>query len=138
MTPGDGQGGVGKVFHYANGRFEAHQRVYVFKDFKGIEARYFFYYLSTFLRPVALAGNNKVTMESLRRPLLAGFKVPVPPEDEQLTILAYLDKATAKVDALIAKVEEFIALARERRAALITEAVSGRIDVSTSKACEGG
>lgn len=25
MTPGDGQGGTGKVFHYAKGRFEAHQ-----------------------------------------------------------------------------------------------------------------
>ena len=27
MTPGDGQGGTGKVFHYVNGKFEAHQRV---------------------------------------------------------------------------------------------------------------
>jgi type I restriction enzyme, S subunit len=75
MTPGDGQGGTGKVFHYVNGKFEAHQRVYVFKDFVGILAWYFYYFLSTFLRPVALAGSNTVTMESLRRPLLADFKV---------------------------------------------------------------
>lgn len=137
MTPGDGQGGVGRVFHYVNGRFEAHQRVYVFKDFNRIIARYFYYYLSTFLRPVALAGNNKVTMESLRRPLLAGLKVPVPPEDEQRAILAYLDEQTAKVDGLIAKAEEFIALARERRAALITRAVTGKIDVSMGERREG-
>jgi type I restriction enzyme S subunit len=129
MTPGDGQGGTGKVFHYFEGKFEAHQRVYVFKDFKGVSGRYFYYFLSTFLRPVALAGSNTVTMESLRRPLLVDFKIAVPPLDEQARITAYLDEQLAKVDALIAETERFIELARERRSALITAAVTGRIDV---------
>jgi len=129
MTPGDGQGGTGKVFHYVSGKFEAHQRVYVFKDFVGILAWYFYYFLSTFLRPVALAGSNTVTMESLRRPLLADFKVALPPLDEQRRITAYLDERTGKIDVLIAETEQFIELARERRAALITAAVTGQIDV---------
>ncbi|HVB45648.1 MAG TPA: restriction endonuclease subunit S [Streptosporangiaceae bacterium] len=129
MTPGDGQGGTGKVFHYFNGKFEAHQRVYVFKDFVGILAWYFYYFLSTFLRPVALAGSNTVTMESLRRPLLADFKVALPPLDEQRRITAYLDERTGKIDTLIAETEQFIELARERRAALITAAVTGQIDL---------
>lgn len=129
MTPGDGQGGTGKVFHYFNGKFEAHQRVYVFKDFVGILAWYFYYFLSTFLRPVALAGSNTVTMESLRRPLLADFKVALPPLDEQRRITAYLDARTGKIDTLIAETERFIELARERRSALITAAVTGQIDV---------
>ncbi|WP_242895529.1 restriction endonuclease subunit S [Actinomadura litoris] len=128
MTPGDGQGGTGKVFHYFNGKFEAHQRVYVFKDFVGISGRYFYYFLSTFLRPVALAGSNTVTMESLRRPLLANFKVALPPLDEQRRITAYLDERTSKIDALIAETEQFIELARERRTALITAAVTGQVD----------
>jgi type I restriction enzyme S subunit len=129
MTPGDGQGGTGKVFHYFEGRFEAHQRVYVFKDFNGVSGRYFYYFLSTFLRPVALAGSNTVTMESLRRPLLVDFKIAVPPLDEQARITAYLDEQLAKVDALIAETERFIELSRERRSALITAAVTGQIDV---------
>jgi type I restriction enzyme S subunit len=129
MTPGDGQGGTGKVFHYVNGKFEAHQRVYVFKDFVEILAWYFYYFLSRFLRPVALAGSNTVTMESLRRPLLADFKVALPPLDEQRRITAYLDERTGKIDVLIAETEQFIELARERRAALITAAVTGQIDV---------
>ena len=129
MTPGDGQGGTGKVFHYFNGKFEAHQRVYVFKDFVGVSAWYFYYFLSTFLRPVALAGSNTVTMESLRRPLLADFKIALPPLDEQRRITTYLDERTGKVDALIAESEQFIELARERRASLITAAVTGQIDV---------
>ena len=129
MTPGDGQGGVGKVFHYANGRFEAHQRVYIFKDFKGLDGRYFYYYLSTFLAPVALAGNNKVTMESLRRPMLAELRVALPPLDQQQHIVAHLEEQTSKIDALIAESERFIELSRERRSALITAAVTGQIDV---------
>ncbi|GAA0395836.1 restriction endonuclease subunit S [Micromonospora gifhornensis] len=129
MTPGDGQGGTGKVFHYFNGKFEAHQRVYVFTDFTDVTGWYFYYFLSTFLRPVALAGSNTVTMESLRRPLLADFKIAVPPIDEQQRITAYLDDQTAKIDTLIAEAERFIELARERRAALITAAVTGQIDV---------
>lgn len=129
MTPGDGQGGTGKVFHYINGKFEAHQRVYVFKDFVGISGWYFYYFISAFLRPVALAGSNTVTMESLRRPLLADFRVAVPPLEEQHQITAYLDEQIAKIDMLIAETERFIELARERRAALITAAVTGQIDV---------
>lgn len=129
MTPGDGQGGTGKVFHYFNGKFEAHQRVYVFKDFNRILGRYFYFYLSSFLRPVALAGSNTVTMESLRRPVLADFAVALPPIDEQRQIVAYLDEQTVKTDALVAEAERFIELSRERRSALITAAVTGQIDV---------
>jgi type I restriction enzyme S subunit len=129
MTPGDGQGGTGKVFHYFNGKFEAHQRVYVFKDFIGISGRYFYYFISTFLRPVALASSNTVTMESLRRPVLADFAVLLPPVDEQASILAYLDEQTSKIDRLIAETERLIELARERRSALITAAVTGQMDV---------
>lgn len=129
MTPGDGQGGTGKVFHYFNGKFEAHQRVYVFKDFKNVLGWYFHYFLSSFLRPVALAGSNTVTMESLRRPLLADFPVVLPPIDEQRRILVNLDEQTARIDNLIGETERFIELSRERRSALITAAVTGQIDV---------
>ncbi|WP_082740790.1 restriction endonuclease subunit S [Dermacoccus sp. CCH2-D9] len=57
---------------------------------------------------------------------------PVPPLAEQREIADYLDRETAKIDTLIAKVERHIELARERRAALITAAVTGQIDVTTS------
>ncbi|MEU8159462.1 restriction endonuclease subunit S [Micromonospora parva] len=129
MTPGDGQGGTGKVFHYFDGKFEAHQRVYVFTNFTNVTGWYFYYFLSTFLRPVALAGSNTVTMESLRRPLLADFKVAVPSIDEQQRITAHLDDQTARIDSLIAEAQRFIDLAWERRSALISAAVAGKIDV---------
>lgn len=128
MTPGDGQGGTGKVFHYFDGRFEAHQRVYVFKDFKNITGRYFYYYLSSFLGPVALAGSNTVTMESLRRPLLASFPVALPPMAEQVGIVAEADRQVAVIEQLIAEAQTLCDVARERRAALITAAVTGGLE----------
>lgn len=124
-----GQGGTGKVFHYAQGKFQARQRVYVFIGFRGVLGRYVYYWLSTFLKAIALAGSNTVTMESLRRPLLASIPVALPPPSEQQAIVERLDREAKTIDALIEKAEEFIVLARERRAALITAAVTGHIDV---------
>lgn len=55
--------------------------------------------------------------------------VVVPPIEEQQRIAAYLDEQTSKSDTLIAESQRFIELARERRSALITAAVTGQIDV---------
>lgn len=55
--------------------------------------------------------------------------IPFPPPEEQTAIAAYLDTETAKLDALVAKVETVIERLQEYRAALITAAVTGKIDV---------
>jgi len=53
----------------------------------------------------------------------------VPPRPEQRAIAAYLDQEAAKLDALVAKVETAIERLQEYRTALITAAVTGKIDV---------
>ncbi|MCX4097666.1 MULTISPECIES: restriction endonuclease subunit S [unclassified Nocardia] len=65
-----------------------------------------------------------LTGEKLRE-----IELHLPPLDEQQAIATYLDEQTAKIDALIAETRRFIELARERRSALITAAVTGQIDV---------
>ena len=55
--------------------------------------------------------------------------IPFPPLAEQHAIAAYLDAETAKLDALVAKVEEAVERLQEYRSALITAAVTGKIDV---------
>ena len=55
--------------------------------------------------------------------------LPVPPLSEQRAIADYLDRETAKIDRMVAKVETAIARLREYRTALITAAVTGKIDV---------
>lgn len=65
-----------------------------------------------------------LTGEKLRR-----YRFPTPPLAEQRAIADYLDRETARIDALVATVEAAIERLQEYRAALIAAAVTGRIDV---------
>lgn len=76
------------------------------------------------------AGGTKV---QLALDDIKALSVPLTPLRAQGKIVASIEVQVSRIDALIAKAEEFIGLARERRAALIAEAVTGRIDVSTGK-----
>ena len=60
---------------------------------------------------------------------IGSLAVPFPPPAEQRAIAAFLDRECGKIDALVAEAERAIALLKERRAALISAAVTGRIDV---------
>jgi len=60
---------------------------------------------------------------------ISRFPVPFPPVDEQKAIASYLDRETAKIDALIAKIRQGIEKLKEYRTALISAAVTGKIDV---------
>jgi type I restriction enzyme S subunit len=53
----------------------------------------------------------------------------LPPLPESIAIAAFLDRETAKIDALIAKVREAVEQLKEYRTALISAAVTGKIDV---------
>lgn len=70
-----------------------------------------------------------IMQPSLRFDDLDKFRVPLPPPGEQAAIAAYLDAETAKLDALVGKVEEAVERLQEYRTALITAAVTGKIDV---------
>ena len=60
---------------------------------------------------------------------IADIHLAVPPSSEQHAIAAFLDRETARIDALIEKVEASIDLLSEYRTALISAAVTGKIDV---------
>ncbi|MBU9256980.1 restriction endonuclease subunit S [Burkholderia multivorans] len=60
---------------------------------------------------------------------LKGFWIVVPPRKEQEEIVAFVDTETAKLDALKTDAERAIDLLKERRKALISAAVTGKIDV---------
>ncbi len=57
------------------------------------------------------------------------FAIAIPTTDEQQTITAFLDSETAKLDTLTAEAKRGIELLQERRTALISAAVTGKIDV---------
>lgn len=55
---------------------------------------------------------------------LVSIKVVVPPLSEQMAISDFLDRETAKIDALVAEQERLIALLKEKRQAVISHAVT--------------
>ena len=126
LTSGDGAG-VGKIFHHYIGKFDFHQRVYLFCHFRRVVGRFFYYFVKANLCKVVLALSAKSTVDSLRRPMLQDFPVAVGPE--QAEIVAFLDRETENIDALTAKAHQAIALLKEFRTALISAAVTGKIDV---------
>ena len=76
--------------------------------------------------------SNATTIEVIYSDTMKRAIVPVPPVEEQRQILAFLNRETAKLDALIAKVWASIGKLREYRAALISAAVTGKVDVSAT------
>ena len=60
---------------------------------------------------------------------IARFPIPLPPKSEQEKILDYLKRKVIQIRGIIKKVSDQIALLIEYRTALISEAVTGKIDV---------
>jgi type I restriction enzyme S subunit len=70
------------------------------------------------------AGQQRVPEDFIK-----DFRVGLPPLPEQRAIASFLDRETARIDALILKVREGIEKMKEYRTALISAAVTGKIDV---------
>lgn len=92
--------------------------------------------LSSFIWSVAdlLRGDYKqatTARSSCRLPddFVRNFMVALPPLPEQAAIASFLDRETSKFDGLLSEAIKLVAILRERRAALISAAVTGKIDV---------
>jgi type I restriction enzyme S subunit len=70
-----------------------------------------------------------ITRYGLSKYWLDNSLFPVPPKEEQHAIAAFLDRETARIDVLTSKIEESISGLLEYRTALISAAVTGKIDV---------
>ncbi len=70
------------------------------------------------------------TVESIEHSYLADTLVPLPPEAEQAAIAAFLDRETAKIDALVEEQRRLVELLKEKRQAVIYHAVTKGLDPS--------
>lgn len=77
----------------------------------------------------AKARTNGIGVPDLGLDEIARFPVPLPPISEQEEIVAFLNQQTALFSKLISKAQQAIALQKEHRSALISAAVTGKIDV---------
>lgn len=91
--------------------------------------RFLAYQLSATARAEAGYSATGATRARMNLTATASRKVALPDLEEQRSISAYLESETAKLDALVAKVREAIEHLKELRTALISAAVTGKIDV---------
>jgi type I restriction enzyme S subunit len=77
-----------------------------------------------------VANSKGVSFPAINETEMATYELAVPPEPEQRAIATFLDCETARIDALVAKKERLIELLQEKRAALITRAVTKGLDLT--------
>ncbi len=87
-----------------------------------------FYLIQAMKQPMLMTATINTQM-NLNVDQIISLFLAVPPHDEQSAIVAYLDQQTAKLDTLTTEAQRAIELLKERRSALISAAVTGKIDV---------
>ncbi|EJB0945800.1 restriction endonuclease subunit S [Escherichia fergusonii] len=91
ITAGDGAG-VGKVFHYAKGKYALHQRAYRIVPNAFMNPRFVYHYITAYFFTYIQKASVSSSVTSLRRPMFLKFPIPVPPSEEQAHIVEILDK----------------------------------------------
>ena len=104
-----GEGGIGKIFHYINGKFDFHQRVYKISDFpEKISVKFIYYYMKYFFGAYALQNTVKATVDSLRLPTFQLFSLNMPSDfAEQSAIAAVLTSMDDEITALELKKSKY-------------------------------
>ncbi len=119
------QGALCGNVNYATGRFWASEHALVASPVRIIETRW----LGELLRSMNLNQYSAAAAQpGLSAEALGNLMVPLPPRDEQIAIAAFLDRETAKIDALIDEQQRLIALLKEKRQAVISHAVTKGLD----------
>lgn len=121
-------GTVGKLGFAVNEVATNQQINAIIFDDKKMESRFGFYLvMATESEHIRLANTNVVSiLNSFQQ---SNISLPLPHVKEQTAIADYLDRETTKIDQLKAKIDTAIERLQEYRAALITAAVTGKIDV---------
>ena len=118
-----GRKGTAGAVYYVECDYWPHDTTLYVREFRGNDPRYKL--CSMDLATFDTGSANPTLNRNLVHPVFVSW----PPLPEQAAIAAYLNQETTKLDALVGKVEEAVERLQEYRTALITAAVTGKIDV---------
>ncbi len=125
LMAGDGVG-AGRIFHYVNGKFGCHQRVYIINSLTHITGKFLYYYMQSFFSIEVEKGSAKSTVDSIRLPMLQNFLICYPTIEEQNKIVGYLDEKCATIDDVISMKEKQLEAILQHKKSLIYEYVTGK------------
>lgn len=104
--------------------------MYPMTSYNGLTNKFLLLYLlSDVFTRFAVNQADRVAMPKINRESLSDCKIPVPPIDEQEKICSHAREALEKLDVLLQKSQLTIEIFQERRTALISAAVTGKIDI---------
>lgn len=96
-----GEGGIGEIFHYIDGKYGLHQRAYRIHFFNTkINTKFIYYYMQANFKSFIMKKAVSATVQSIRKPMIEKFKIPIPPLEIQEEIVKILDKFTDYVTEL--------------------------------------
>lgn len=100
ITAGDGAG-VGKVFHYVQGKYALHQRAYrIIANRDHLLPRFLYHYMRYSFYDYIMKNSVSSSVTSVRKPMLEAYPIPLPPISEQNRIVSILDKFEALTTSL--------------------------------------
>jgi type I restriction enzyme S subunit len=123
LVPGEGR--IGEIFHYVNGRFDVHQRVYCIRAFaSSVNGKFVYYYLRQFFGTWALSNTVKATVDSLRLPTFLNFQMRIPSRvEEQFEIARLITDLDEELNCLESKADK----ARHLKHAMMQQLLTGKI-----------
>ncbi|MBW0602661.1 restriction endonuclease subunit S [Mycoplasma anatis] len=88
-----GEGGIGEIFHFIEGKYSLHQRAYRIKVLDtNINTKFIYHYLTNWFKEYILNIAVGTTAASIRKPMIEDFEIPIPSLDIQNRIVKILDK----------------------------------------------
>jgi len=122
---------IGKVAYVQNVEYPLtiNPQIAVFKNIKCLN-KFLFYYIATdIIQNQFTLSNSGSTIPTMAQEEIGNYPIPLPPIDEQTDIVSFIENKILFNSKTVSKIENEIELLYEYRTVLITEAVTGKIDV---------
>jgi type I restriction enzyme S subunit len=126
---------IGRCYYVTEefGEANVNQHVCIIRPNERIKTIFLFNVLaSTIGQFQVLNGQNGTSREGLNFEELGNFIIPLPPKTEQIKVIEFLDRASSKIFTSIDNLNNQMDLLQEYRTTLISEVVTGKIDVRDS------
>ena len=113
ITAGDGE--VGKIFHFVEGKYALHQRACRVKPTdSSLDTKFLFYYMKANFRAYVERKACSATVKSLRKPMFINFEIPVPSLATQDHVVDILNRFDTLTTSLTEGIPAEIAMRREQ------------------------